>query len=46
MKEITIELTDALNKAKAMAYLGYEIPGDLNLLINSLIFDYNEALKR
>lgn len=44
--EATTKLTDALNKVKAMAFLGYELPKGLSLEVNKLINDYNESIKK
>lgn len=44
--EATTKLTDAINKLKAMAFLGYEIPNELNKELDKLVSDYNEALKK
>lgn len=46
MNEIKTNLADALGIAKAKAYLGREIPSELQLEINKLMCDYNEALKK
>lgn len=45
LDDITISLSDALSTAKVKAYLGTEIPNDLQLEINKLMCDYNEAIK-
>ncbi len=44
--ESTTTLTDAINKIKAMAFLGYEIPNELTIELTKLISDYNEAIKK